>query len=126
MGEVKCYVEPDGSITKEFNFPWETGIQRWFIVGPSQYSRCCNCGQPVPAMHRSLVAYRPDINDGFAICNEGCAIDLIQRGHCSTTGEEGPYHPWDNEGYKYDESDYPELKRVRDLIRLNNPEVSFE
>lgn len=115
-GEVKCYVEQDGNIVREQgnNFIY------WRLVhNKTKYDRCCNCGQRVPSEH-SGVAYHP--YDYYAICNEGCAIDLIQRGECAAGN-----HPWKlGLTLAECEREYPELKRIRDLIRLSNPDVSFD
>ena len=116
---VKCYVERDGTIIREDG----NNIKKWYVGESSRFSHCCNCGRRLASPYRCVKTSQS--SDGFATCNEGCAIDLIQRGHCATTHEPFPFHPWKYTDV-WTEDQYPELKRVRDLIRLNNPDVSFD
>lgn len=127
---VQCYVEktPSGMVmlrkeNEGIETKWKlyhASVTRNCSVYQPQSSRatvhirCCNCGQKIDDSNHYHINY-------FAICSEGCAIDTMQRGNCATR----TIHPW-GLPVEIQEARYPELKRVRDLIRLNNPNVSFD
>lgn len=75
----------------------------------ADHERCCNCGFILPAGHMDVVIW----DCWYAACSEGCAIQLVARGKCSTNSN----HPWDRDWTdEQQEEAYPELREVRDYI----------
>lgn len=100
----------------------------YFTITTSEYvgdyfTRCCNCGLPLTGIAvwlEYIVCNNSAYNERFRICNEGCGIDIMQRGYCAAGT-----HPWTFATPETCEELFPELKRVRDLVRQANPGVSF-
>ncbi len=79
---------------------------------------CCNCGLPLLVeghLHVKVLGVT------FKVCSEGCAIQIVARGDCTTLRT----HPWGAAGvdlytWEPDEGDlldWPELGEIRDRTK---------
>lgn len=103
----------------------ENNGRLWMVEGHNDNScpmvvpgmNCCNCGLLMEDIHiHILVKYglgRWGV--GYKACSEGCAIQIIQRGTCTTEA----HHPWPDGDNRNWEPSYlwPELAEIRNRIK---------
>ena len=87
--------------------------------------RCCNCGMQMLPLHVHILKLSPKIEGvspwwfvAFKSCSEGCSIQIITRGTCTTVAE----HPWNLFGYDWEPNQmvrnlWPELIDIRNRIK---------